>query len=45
MFGIPCQDKEMEIGRWGTKLVTRLLAPAALWVRILTSLKNANWAK
>jgi hypothetical protein len=25
----------MEIGRWGTKLVTRLLATAALWVRIL----------
>jgi hypothetical protein len=27
-------------GRWGAKLVARLLATAALWVRLQTSLKN-----
>jgi hypothetical protein len=33
------------IERWVAKLVARLLATAALWVRIQTSLKNTNWAK
>ncbi len=31
-------------GRWVAKLVAYLLATAALWVRIQTSLKNTNWA-
>ncbi len=30
-------------GRWVAKLVARLLATAALWVRIQTSLKNTKW--
>jgi hypothetical protein len=30
--------------RWVAKLVPRLLATAALWVRIQTSLKNTKWA-
>jgi hypothetical protein len=37
------------VGRWVAKpgvakLVARLLAMAALWVRIQTSLKNTKWA-
>jgi hypothetical protein len=32
------------IGRWVTKLVARLLAIAALWIRIHSSLKNTKWA-
>ncbi len=31
-------------GRWVAKLVERLYAAAALWVRIQTSLKNTEWA-
>jgi hypothetical protein len=31
-------------GRWVAKLVAHLLATAALWVRIQTSLKNTKWA-
>jgi hypothetical protein len=31
-------------GIWVAKLIARLLAPAALWVRIQTSLKNTKWA-
>jgi hypothetical protein len=30
------------LGRWVAKLVVRLLATAALWVRIQTSLKNTE---
>jgi hypothetical protein len=30
--------------RWMVKLVERLLATAALWVQIQTSLKNTKWA-
>jgi steroid 5-alpha reductase family enzyme len=30
-------------GRWVAKLVACLLAMAALWVRIQTSLKNTKW--
>jgi len=33
-----------KIGRWVAKLVARLLATAALWVRIQTSLMNTKWA-
>jgi hypothetical protein len=32
----------MEKGRWVAKLVARLLATAAYWVRIQTSLKNTK---
>ncbi len=32
------------LGRWVAKLVARLLAKAANWVRIQTSLKNKKWA-
>jgi len=32
------------IARWVAKLVARLLATAALWVRIQASLKNTKWA-
>jgi hypothetical protein len=35
-------DLPREIGRWVAKLVARLLATAALWVRIQTSLKIQN---
>ncbi len=31
-------------GRWMAKFVAQLLAAAALWVRIQTSLKNTKWA-
>jgi hypothetical protein len=31
-----------ELGRWVAKLVARLLATVALWVRIQTSLKKLN---
>jgi hypothetical protein len=31
------------IRRWGAKLLARLLATAALWVRIQTSFKNTKW--
>jgi hypothetical protein len=31
------------LGRWVAKLIARLLAKAALWVRIQTSLENAKW--
>ncbi len=34
----------LRIERWVDKLVARLLATAALWVRIRTSLKNSKWA-
>jgi hypothetical protein len=30
------------LGRWVAKLIARLLATAALWVQIQTSLKNAK---
>jgi hypothetical protein len=30
--------------RWVAKLVARLLATVALWVRIQTSPKNTKWA-
>jgi hypothetical protein len=30
------------LGRWEAKLVARLLATAALWVRFQTSLKNTK---
>ena len=33
-----------EVGRWVANLVARLLATAALWVRIQTSLKKTKWA-
>ncbi len=34
-----------QVGRWVAKLVARLLATAALWVRIEPSLKNTKkWA-
>jgi hypothetical protein len=33
-----------KLGRWVAKLVALLLATAALWVRIQTSLKNTKWA-
>ncbi len=32
------------VGRRVAKLAVRLLATAALWVRIQTSLKNTKWA-
>jgi hypothetical protein len=32
-----------KLGRWVAKLVARLLATAALLVRIQTSLKNTKW--
>jgi hypothetical protein len=32
------------VGRWLDKLEAHLLATAALWVRIQTSLKNTKWA-
>jgi hypothetical protein len=32
------------VGRWVAKLVARLLATAALWVRIQTSLQDTKWA-
>jgi hypothetical protein len=31
------------LGRWLAKMVTRLLATAALWVQIQTSLKITKW--
>jgi hypothetical protein len=38
-------DKKNQLnGRWIAKLVTRLLATAALCIRIQTSLKNTKWA-
>jgi|LakMenE18May11ns_1017448.scaffolds.fasta_scaffold8404615_1 hypothetical protein len=37
-----CKDAKWEMG--GCKLVARLLATAALWVRIQTSLTNTKWA-
>jgi hypothetical protein len=33
-----------KFGRWVAKMVARLLATAALWVRMQTSLKNTKWA-
>jgi hypothetical protein len=33
-----------QVGRWMATLVARLLATAALWVLIQTSLKNTKWA-
>ncbi len=33
-----------KLGRWVAKLVARLLATAALWVRIQTPLRNTKWA-
>jgi hypothetical protein len=33
-----------KIGRWVTSLVVSLLATAAVWARIQTSLKNTKWA-
>jgi hypothetical protein len=35
--------KVAKLGRWVAKLVARLLARAALWVRIQKSLKNTKW--
>jgi hypothetical protein len=32
----------VKLGRWVAKLVARLLATAALWARIQTSLKNTK---
>jgi hypothetical protein len=33
----------ISLGRWVAKLVARLLAAAALWVRIQTKLENTKW--
>jgi hypothetical protein len=33
-----------KLGRWVAKLIARMLAMAALYVRIRTSLKNIKWA-
>ncbi len=33
------------LGRWVAKLVEHLLATAALWVQLQTSVKNTKWAK
>ncbi len=33
-----------KFGKWVAKLVARLLAMAALWVRMQTSFKNTKWA-
>jgi hypothetical protein len=33
-----------KLGKWVAKLLALLLAPAALGVRIQTSLKNTKWA-
>jgi hypothetical protein len=32
------------VGRWVAKLEAHLLATAALWVQIQTSLKNRKWS-
>ncbi len=37
-------SKGEQRGTWEAKLVARLLATAALWVRIQTSPKNTKWA-
>jgi hypothetical protein len=35
---------KLELGIWVAKLVARLFAMAALWVRIQTLLKTTKWA-
>jgi hypothetical protein len=42
-FSFVCEQVS-GVGRWVAKLVARLLASAAFWVRIKTSLKNTIWA-
>jgi hypothetical protein len=37
-------EQKIKQGNWVAKLVARLLATAALWVRIQTSIKNTKWA-
>jgi hypothetical protein len=41
---LPGRWVAMLLGRWVAKLVAHLLATAALWVRIQTSIKHTNWA-
>jgi ribosomal protein L31E len=38
------EQKTSSSGKWVAKFVARLLATAALWVRIQTSLKITIWA-
>jgi hypothetical protein len=42
-FSFVCEQVS-GVGKWVAKLVAHLLATAARWDRIQTSLKNTKWA-